>query len=376
MSFESGILLVNPAVCAVEDCYVIAVPVRKKVLMHIEIGGKKFFNHSNGARVTDTCVQMFRVPADLLNRHKEYKLVFKQVYLRLPYYVFSGKEQTATYKFKPVEKTENINICHISDCHGQRNAPAASGAYFGNDLDLLVLNGDISGSSNKTSQILLTYKIASDITKGEHPVIISRGNHDLRGKKAELLEKLLPTVNGKSYFTASLGNMWFLITDCGEDKRDDHPEYSGTAAFHCFREEETEFIRKVVNDGSYDDGGFKYRFVISHIPFPIRNTEPCKNEERPFDIENDIYNEWCGMINASLKPQLFLGGHFHEAEVIRKNSDRNARKICCDIILGGKPVHKTDFICANITVSSNGCTVRFADKNRNIVKEEICAFTD
>lgn len=373
MLFGNGILLANPTVCVVENYYIIAVPVKKKVLMHIEIGGKKFFNHSNGVIITDTCVQMFKVPSGWLNKYKEYMLVFKQIYSRLAYCVTSGPVHTLTYRFKPVEKTENINICHISDCHGQRYAPAESGKFFGRELDLLILNGDISGSSERMSQILLSYKIASDITNGEIPVIISRGNHDLRGNKAEYLEKLFPTSNGKSYFTASAGTMRFLVTDCGEDKRDDHPEYGGTAAYHGFRKEETDFLREAVVD---NDCSVKYRFVISHIPFSIRNTENCKNEGNPFDIENDIYDEWCGLINEFFKPNFFFGGHFHQAEIIKKISDKNSRKICCDILLGGKPLGKNNFISANVTVASDGCTVRFVDKSRKVIKEEFCGFSD
>ena len=143
MANKNGILYADPTVCAVEDYYLIAVPVRKKVLMHVEIGGKRFFNHSNGVRVSDTCVQMFKVPSALLNEHKEYKIYFKQIYKRLAYSVSTGEEQALTYKFKPLEKTENINICHISDTHGQRKAPFGCGSFFGDDLDLLILNGDI-----------------------------------------------------------------------------------------------------------------------------------------------------------------------------------------------------------------------------------------
>ena len=372
MANKNGILYADPTVCAVEDYYLIAVPVRKKVLMHVEIGGKRFFNHSNGVRVSDTCVQMFKVPSALLNEHKEYKIYFKQIYKRLAYSVSTGEEQALTYKFKPLEKTENINICHISDTHGQRKAPFGCGSFFGDDLDLLILNGDISSSTERMSQVILPYQIASDITKGEIPVIISRGNHDLRGENAEKLDKLLPTANGKSYYTVSLGEISFLVTDCGEDKVDEHREYGGTAAYHGFREEETEFIRSVAEKDGFLNK--KYRFVISHIPFPIRNTNPWGSEKAPFDIENDIYDEWTALVNESFKPQFFFGGHYHEIELIRKDSERNTRKVCCDILLGSKPEGKTDFIGACVTVNRNCCLIRFVDKNRKVSDEIVSKF--
>ncbi|MGN0522426.1 MAG: metallophosphoesterase family protein, partial [Eubacterium sp.] len=266
-------------------------------------------------------------------------------------------------------KNENINICHIADCHGRRKSSSESGKYFNEDLDLLILNGDISHTCSMENQILLNYKIASDITGGHIPVIISRGNHDLRGKKAEKLEYMFPTSNGKSYYTVTIGNMWFLLLDCGEDKVDTHREYHSTVAFHPFREEQTLFLNDVIKKGKYNDDNIKYRFVISHIPFPIRNTESFKNDEKPFDIENEIYNEWCNIINEHIKPQLFISGHLHEIEVVDKADERNTRKICCDILIGSTPAGTDDFISANLTINSNNCSVVFNNKRRSIVKE-------
>lgn len=59
--------------------------------------------------------------------------------------------------------------------------------------------------------MILCYKIASDITKGEYPCIISRDNHDLRGYAAETLTNYMLTDNGKSYYTFKLGSIWGIL---------------------------------------------------------------------------------------------------------------------------------------------------------------------
>ena len=163
-----------------------------------------------------------------------------------------------------------------------------------------------------------------------------------------------------------------MVTDCGEDKVDEHREYGGTAAYHGFREEETEFIGSVAEKDGFLNK--KYRFVISHIPFPIRNTNPWGSEKAPFDIENDIYDEWTALVNESFNPQFFFGGHYHETELIRKDSERNTRKVCCDILLGSKPEGKTDFIGACVTVNRHCCLIRFVDKNRKVSDEIVSKF--
>jgi 3',5'-cyclic AMP phosphodiesterase CpdA len=72
---------------------------------------------------------------------------------------------------------------------------------FGDDIDLLVLNGDISDHSSSVQNISMIYQIASGITEGRRPCIYSRGNHDMRGAFAEHLAE--EVVQGVHYNTIS-----------------------------------------------------------------------------------------------------------------------------------------------------------------------------
>ena len=371
MASSLGVLLCHPSVAAVEDNYVIAVPVRDKALMRVTIGDKTYYDTANGVRISDTRVHLFRVSKELLDREKSYTIHAARVILRLPFTCFSAPEQSYTYSFRPVPPEEGpMHICHISDCHGRRKAPADSAAFFGKDLNLLILNGDIQDYSATIDQILLPYQIASDVTGGEIPVIFSRGNHDLRGAAAEKMSLLYPTANGRSYFYVRLGAFWFLLLDCGEDKRDTHPEYGGTAAYEPWRVEQTEYLHKLAESGVYRDAGIRHRMVISHVPFAIRNLEDCRGEKTPFDIENDIYNEWVRVMNEQIHPELMIAGHFHQTEVVPKDAPRNSRALQCDILIGGKPGSKDEYTSANLTVQDSLCLIAYVNQSGNIVKRD------
>lgn len=370
MSTLPKCFLCHPTVCAVENDYIIAVPVRVPVFMKIQIGEHTYYNAANGVRLSDTRVQLFRVDKPVLDAAGHYTVIYQPVYLRLPFYCAKGTEQTRTYAFRPLREQGDIHICHISDTHGRRKPAAQAGAFFGGDLDLLLLNGDIQDFSGTIDQILLPYQIASDITGGEIPVIISRGNHDLRGTAAQQLHRLWPTANGKTYYPVRLGRLWFLVMDCGEDKRDSHPEYSGSVACEPFRREETDFLEAVTDPAVFHPEEIR-RFVVAHMPFSIRNTEPCKGEEAPFDIENERYDHWCRLLNERVKPELFFGGHYHELTVLPNESPRNTRGLDCPILIGGRPGAREAYACTQLVLHEKSATVYFVDQNRQILQRQM-----
>lgn len=375
---NSKILRNGPVVCAVGADYHIMVPVKKKVLMSIVVGDKIYANHSNGIRRTDVPVQRFIVPQEVLNSAKKYTVVYEEMIKRMAYSCIKGETGELEYSFKPLEKSNNINIYHISDSHGLLKPSVDTASFFGKELDLLILNGDIASSSSKISDILLTYDIAYNVTKGEIPCVISRGNHDLRGKMAEKLDMLMPVQQGNSYYSVKLNNLWLLLLDSGEDKSDSHIEYSSTIACHQFREEETEFIKKIVDNAKqeYLSENVKYKIVVSHIPFYHNNTYECDGE-CPFNIETELYSHWCDILREKIKPHFYLAGHLHKVEVCEASGKYDDKGIDCPVIIGGKPIKDTAkkaMVGAAITLSENCAQIRFTDSNKTVLSEEEISF--
>lgn len=371
MCTEDKIIRGGPVVCCVGEDYIISVPVRKKVLMSIRVGENEYFCHCNGVRISDTKLQRFVVPAKVLNKEKAYTVVYREVLLRGAYSCRQGTEYKASYSFRPVEKKDGINIYHISDTHGIRSQAIHAAEMFEKDIDLLILNGDISSSSCTENEIFLQYDIAFAVTKGEIPCIISRGNHDLRGSLAEKLAVYLPTKNGNTYYSVRLGSLWLLVLDCGEDKEDSHREYSSTVCCHTMREEETAYLRDIVKNAKkeYNAEGVCHRIIVCHVPFEYNNTSMCRGE-CPFDIEHELFGEWCDIIRDEIKPEMMLCGHIHGNEVWRdgKNDDKN---ISVPVVIGGKPIKdnrkRKEYVGCSVTINKDNATVKFNDNKHRII---------
>jgi len=339
---------IRPAVCAAGENYVICVPSDGDMLMSVFVEGEEYTNDVCGVKLSSCLVHKFYVPAEKLNTAKKYSVIYERINRKA---YFSEKEPPVRkdFSFYPVKKTEDINIYHLADVHGKTASGIKAGRYFGENLDILILNGDISSSSQTVEETRLPLDIAYEITKGEKPCVITRGNHDLRGVFAERIHEFYPLADGNFYYTAKLGPILFLVLDCGEDKNDSNREYAGTISFHKYRLKETDFVRRICNSESIFSDEVRYRIVVSHIPFANRDYDPEK-EENEFDIENDIYGEWVTLINEKFNPSFGLFGHVHNTGVFSgEGAKYNDRFLHCPSVIGGKPL-TNDVIGCGITL--------------------------
>ncbi len=360
----------HPTVCPVGRTYSIIVPTRYEMALSVLIDGEEYFNHSNGIVLTSCEIQKITVPAERLDRAKQYTLRVRKVVKREPYFTQTEEPVEITYSFRPIEKEENIRIYQIADSHGFITETAGAAEKFGN-LDLLILNGDIADSSENVESITTTYRIASEVTGGEIPCIISRGNHDLRGSAAEHLAEYMPDRYGKSYYSFRVGCIWGLLVDCGEDKNDCHEEYGHMVCCHTFRREETEYIRQVIADkqNEYEANGVKYRLILSHVPFAATFPEP-------FDIEQERFTEWCRLLKTEVKPQLMLCGHTHSQVISPVGGEMDHKGQPCTVLIGSE-VHKRDrdinYAGMGLTLQS-GCAEVVFNTMHDIKEKKIVSF--
>lgn len=372
---NSSILRAGPVVCAVDREYQIMVPVNCETLMSVSVNGKDYYCHSNGVRKSRCAVQKFTVPMAELDMSGGYTLRYRRVISRQAYACLKGPLNVKTFAFRPLSNNRPVNVYVLSDTHGIRQAAIKSASFFRDDLDLLILNGDISSSCMTEEEAMLPYDIAYGVTGGSVPCVITRGNHDLRGRFSEELHEWLPSLNGRTYYPIDLGALLLLVLDCGEDKNDDHREYGGTAVFHAMRMEETEFLRRFARSfDNHQPQQICHKLVVSHIPVPFRDHGISKGE-RPFDIENDIYSEWVDILNADVRPDLYIAGHLHRSELWRVDSPKNERRINCPVLITGVPVRgrQPDCIGAALTVSKKEILIRFTDMNHTVIHTEtIC----
>lgn len=213
---------------------------------------------------------------------------------------------------------------------------------------------------------MVFYKIAAKITKGNIPVVFSRGNHDTRGLMAERFNEYTPTYQGNTYYTFRIGNVWGMVLDCGEDKLDSHEEYGGTVCFHQFRLRETAFIKDVIARANeeYLADGVEYRLVIAHNPFTVIH-------KKPFDIEQELFGEWIQLIGEHIQPQALLGGHMHCLKVIRPGDELDCfgqtfPTVVGSIVKGQDPYYAG----AGFELDGEKMTITFTDSEGNVLETE------
>ncbi len=338
-------------------------------LAWVEIDGTRYYDTDNGNIKSNEYIHKIEIPMELLDSVKKYKIGFRRAFERKHYFPTSeDTEYTKEYVFYPVEKKDSYNFYMIADTHATHVCPSESGKYFDDELDFLILNGDIADGSVNAEQILTTHKIAANVLKGEKPVIFVRGNHDTRGAMACELSKYIPVQNGKTYYTFEIGNIFGICLDCGEDKPDSHPEYGRMADFEAFRKEETEFIKKVIEDAKYSK--YEYVVAICHMRIPIYHNEFFK----------ETYNEWLELLNV-ISPDIMLCGHEHKCYVLENDVasfDDEAKRTTYPVVVGSRclgpddfynKAEKPDFHGTALTLEKNKINIKFTNSEHDVVEE-------
>lgn len=300
--------------------------------MWVEVGGERFCDHSNGILRSGRFLHKATIPIKLLDKAKSYTLCLQRLNERKPYFTDYGEIERHTFTFRPVRSKSSYNIINLADAHCLVRAPIKSGSYFGDKLDLLILNGDIPNHSGDINYFKAIYQIAGGITKGQIPCIFSRGNHDMRGIYGEELENYTPTRNGKSYYTFRLGPIWGIVLDTGEDKKDTHAAYGCTICCSHFREEEEKFLDRVIKTGDYKKSPI--RLIISHQPFARKSSLP-DGASFPFDFEKERYQRWSRKLKK-IKANLWLTGHLHECFFENKGDFHDAYGYPCPLLCSSK----------------------------------------
>ena len=344
-----------PAVFAVENNYQIMVEVEKPSVFRVKVGDRYYYDESNGIMRSQNNLHRCIVPMEALNEAKEYTVCVRPLIERKPYFTTTEPEQEFSYKFSPVPEKEP-RAYHISDAHNRVETPVKACKAFG-DIDFLILNGDILNHSGDPSQFKNVYEICSQITKGEKPTVFSRGNHDMRGNFAEKFAEYTPNFQGNTYYTFRLGSIWGILLDCGEDKDDFGPEYGYTVYCKDFRRRQTELLKELIEnaDNTYNAEGITTKVVVAHSPFSERF-------EPPFDIEGDVYAEWCALLKESVKPHVMITGHKHTLEVLTPGCEKDFYGQPCDVVIGAKPGDNYFAGCGYI-FGENEITVQFTDSN-------------
>ncbi len=294
----------TPVVYAVEDTYQITFTTKAKGETWVVIDGVEYNDTYAGGRKTESTIHKITVPMEALDAADSYTIYTRAMILRGPYESLQGKTLSKTYTWKGITPENGINYYAFSDNHLASKAPADAASYWGNDLDFLIALGDTANWLDNEEELTQVLYLASDITKGEVPVIYARGNHEAQGLRFDEYHNYVGADGENFYYTFRLQNIWGIVLDMGVNHEDEYKEYAGTAKYNAYREEQTAFLDEVLAnaENEYLAEGVDYRIGICHVPLTIS------------DIDDPLLsykNAWVKRLNQ-MKLTVLYGGHFHE----------------------------------------------------------------
>ncbi len=254
---------------------------------------KIIWDADNGIIRTDDTIHTVLVPK---NELQDNTYVVGSQYVGFKYAYSATKGNTVEcdpINFRGTPKEDDIKILCLTDIHELTEEPRQAVANINETPDMLVLLGDMTSSLEYKSQLtdhILTD--AGDFSRGEIPVIYTRGNHETRGEYAAQMSKYLPTETGTYYYTTEFGALSAVVLDSGEDKDDSHEDYGGLIDFENYRRNEFNWINSLQKEEF--DG--TYKIVFCHNP----------------SVSNHFGQNWISPFNE-LDFDLLVGGHLHIA---------------------------------------------------------------
>ncbi len=133
------------------------------------------------------------------------------------------------------------------------------------DYDFVVFNGDCIDDPANHDQATRFVSLLTETVHGDRtPTLFIRGNHEIRNAYSIGLRKHFDYVGGKTYGAFNWGDTRIVMLDCGEDKTDDHREYSGLNDFTQLRQEQVSFLEQELKSKDFKKAD--KRILIHHIP--------------------------------------------------------------------------------------------------------------
>lgn len=354
----------SATVFAVEDEYQIAFSTSHKSIGAIKVGDTTYYDSNDGQNNVSTLHKIV-VPQNKLDNTKRYTILTQGVHINTAYMPSKGKSISKDFDFRPIDESDGLQIYNLSDTHECIEGPGNAGRFFGEKLDLLILNGDVINEVSTESQVAIIYKTAHKVTGGTLPVIFTRGNHECNGKLAANLDKYVGATSDGMYFKYNIGNtLSMLVLDTANDMGDDNSLISPIANFAPLREAQTEWIRQ-----NQDWNNSTFNFVIAHMSYPLSG----------YLDEHCAWHDWAKQLVdlTKGKTDLLLSGHSHRADIHMPNLGENLiadypvlrGSLRSDKFTDREGVSPNEFIGTAIEINGNQINIKFTNSKHKVIKE-------
>lgn len=230
----------------------------------------QFFQTENGRKLVGT---LHKVTIKGLKKGTKYRyrIYSREVLENLHWDTTFGKVAASSpsrlFTFTTLDgMKDEFNIAVVNDIHAKNDV--LESLLKGIDIDkqdFIVFNGDMMSHLNSEELMFDGFLNKSvEMFASNLPFFFTRGNHETRGPFSTRFMDYFPTSTGKPYYTFRHGPVFFLMLDSGEDKPDTDIEYGGLSAYDQYREEEAEWLKKVVETEEFKSAPVKIVFI--HVP--------------------------------------------------------------------------------------------------------------
>ena len=357
-------IVAGPVVFVVENEYQIIWETQRPSTAWVTVNGKVYTDNLAGSLVGDDTAHKVRVPMEALDTAEGYEINWQHI-LQAQGFFKKGNHKAKKYDFRPLDTSDGIQIYHIADTHSNLQPGANAAKYWGDKLDLLILNGDIIHNPEYPSSRNFALKLAFEITQGTRPVLYARGNHEYRGMEANNLTRYLGAPNSERwYFTSRVGPLWVAVFDLAEMRADDDEWHDGMADYNDYRERETKYFEQVVANpaAQFDAPGVEYRLLVSHIPVGLDN-----------GVYPEVQAHWAQLANQ-MNIDLALSGHHHYVKYYPTGDYLSpSGPLNYPLIIGARPAHIESangiFIATAAEFKDGGIQAWFTNHRYEVLEE-------
>ena len=220
----------------------------------------------------------------------------------------------------PDAETDSFTAVIFNDLHQRPNVFQALLKQVEKvNYDFVVFNGDCIDDPANHDQATRFIKLLTEGVHGDRtPTLFIRGNHEIRNAYSIGLRKHFDYVGGKTYGAFNWGDTRIVMLDCGEDKTDDHKEYSGLNDFTQLRHEQVGFLQEELQSKAFKKAD--KRILIHHIPL--------------YGCDNLCWNLWEPLLRKA-PFDVSINAHTHRFAYHPKGSLKNNYPV---VIGGGNKV--------------------------------------
>jgi 3',5'-cyclic AMP phosphodiesterase CpdA len=185
-----------------------------------------------------------------------------------------------------------------------------------------IFNGDCFSDPNSQNAVIKALTVYNKgISAYSRPALFIRGNHEIRGAFARNLKEMFDFPDNEYFFAMTAGPVRFIFLDCGEDKSDDHREYSALNDFTGYRKKQKLWLKQEVKSAAFLEA--KYRILIHHIPL-------YNHEDRGVSVLSRTL--WAPVLD-SVPIDVAISGHTHRYNFVPVKEANNNYPV---LIGGGK----------------------------------------